>query len=503
MKLKMKWSLILLFAFALVTGLSALFQSRAQASGWWRCVNPGGTNGCYTSIQAAINDSAYGDNINVWAGTYYEHITMRNGVSVYGAGWSQTVIDGNFSINQSTVYFPPGNDATTVLSGVRVSGGGSGNPNTSPNGGGILTILASPTIIDTFVYNNTGYWGGGVCVLGGSPTFTNVPAWINKGVDGGGYHIRENAVVTITRDITGADGTVGINSASDSGGGIYIQNATVTLAGLSVSSNTALNRGGGIYWANSTGSVQKNYLFGNYVTGTGSLGGGAFVTGSSNGVTLDHNSFESNSAVLAGGGLDLENGAVALVNANTIVTNTAEGGAGVSIYSAGVVTFTNNIVARNVTQATYPSGLNIYGTAARITNNTISDNSWLGIYFHTSNGIVIANNIISGNGMGIYRAEGTTPSYTADYNDVYNNSGGNYYNVALGAHDLSVNPGFIGSGNMLAYYHLQTTSAVGKSGSLAYAPPFDIDGELRMNCSISMGADQISCSHLYLPLIMR
>jgi parallel beta-helix repeat protein len=169
------------------------------------------------------------------------------------------------------------------------------------------------------------------------------------------------------------------------------------------------------------------------------------------------------------------------------------------------VTFTNNIVARNVVSPINPSALNIYGTAARVANNTIADNPGPGpaVYFHTSNGIVIANNIISGNGMGIYCAEGTTPIYTADYNDVYNNSGGNYYNVSPGSHDLSVNPGFIGSGNMLAYYHLQLISPVSKTGSLAYAPPFDIDGELRMNCFISMGADQIGCKHLYLPLIMR
>lgn len=522
---------VFVLALAFVTGLMVLLAPRAQASGWWRCVNPGGTNGCYSNIQAAINDSSFGDNINVWAGTYVEHIVLKDGVSIYGAGWDTTtgtVINGNFSTNYSTILVPSTVGPTTILSGVQVTGGGSGNPGTSTDGGGIW-IGGSPIISNTWVNHNTGYFGGGLTVWGGSPTLSNVPAWSNQGVVGGGFYFGNSAVVTLTSDALGTDGTVLWNSANNSGGGIYVNNASVSLSGLQVWWNTApqgggiyttlapnlqiqdntfnwnssRSAGGGVYLDRSAGRLSNNGLFGNVVTDTGSLGGGAFVTGSSSGVTFDRDWFESNSAVLAGGGLDLESGAVALINANTIVSNTARGGAGVSMSAAGTVTFTNNIVARNVTQITYPSGLSIYATAARITNNTIADNTWLGIYFHTSNGIVIANNLIAGNGMGIYRAEGTTSIFTADYNDIYNNNpGGNYYNVPPGAHDLSLDPGFIGVGDMRANYHLQSTSPVYNTGSLAYAPPFDIDGEARVLCA-SMGADQIGCRRLDLPLILR
>jgi hypothetical protein len=127
------------------------------------------------TIQYAISQSSYGDQINVASGTFTEHIVMKNGVSVYGEGWSSTIINGNYASSiSSTVLIPWDIDATTVLSGVQVTGGGTGNPNTSPSGGGISTA-GSQIIINTWVYSCTGYYGGGVYISGGSPTLNNVP----------------------------------------------------------------------------------------------------------------------------------------------------------------------------------------------------------------------------------------------------------------------------------------------------------------------------------------
>ncbi len=114
MKQRLLWSALL--GVILAIGLMGWFEPRAQAGGALarklaRCVNPGGTDGCYSTFQAAINASAYGDSINVWAGTYNEHIAIMNGVSIYGAGWDKTVINGNYSASMETVYVGSGNMA--------------------------------------------------------------------------------------------------------------------------------------------------------------------------------------------------------------------------------------------------------------------------------------------------------------------------------------------------------------------------------------------------------
>jgi parallel beta-helix repeat protein len=141
----------------------------------------------------------------------------------------------------------------------------------------------------------------------------------------------------------------------------------------------------------------------------------------------------------------------------------------------------------------------VHGTAARVANNTVANNGAGGILFSGASGIQVVNNIVLSNTFGIVRLDGS--SYTADYNDVYSNTF-NYTSVLTGTHDANVDPLFLGTGNMSNYYHLKATSPVSKTGSLAYAPPFDIDGERRAVCT-SMGADQICSTSLFLPLILK
>lgn len=252
-----------------------------EATGWSplaprviRCVNPSGSGGCYSTIQGAISASSSGDSINVASGWYTEHITMAEGVSIYGQGWGTgtgTVITGNFSANQPTVYIG-GVSASTVLSGVQVTGGGTGDPSTSTYGGGIQTQSGSPKIINCWVNNNTGDIGGGVLVRGGSPTFNNVPAWSNRALYGGGFYLTDLAVVTITSDYAGTNGTVYLNSATNNGGGFYMNGVTVTLSGLRIWSNSA------------------------------NLGAGAYIYTNQNRIELSSTDFYSNNASVIGGG---------------------------------------------------------------------------------------------------------------------------------------------------------------------------------------------------------
>ena len=99
-----------------------------------------------------------------------------------------------------------------------------------------------------------------------------------------------------------------------------------------------------------------------------------------------------------------------------------------------------------------------------------------------------------------------TLTYTADYNGVWSNSDGHYTGLSSGAHDLHVDPQFVGSGGDLrAFYHIQATSPVSVTGSTAWAPEFDLDGDRRIwGGSVSMGADEIAIAErrIYLPVVL-
>ncbi|RLE32527.1 PPXXXP-CTERM sorting domain-containing NosD-like protein, partial [Candidatus Acetothermia bacterium] len=84
-------------------------------------VDPMGTGGAYTSIQAAIGDAVDGDTIHVAAGTYNEDVRIDKSLTLVSVdGKDTTIING-----QNT----GGGGALTVaggLSGVVIGGTGTG-----------------------------------------------------------------------------------------------------------------------------------------------------------------------------------------------------------------------------------------------------------------------------------------------------------------------------------------------------------------------------------------
>jgi Right handed beta helix region len=57
------------------------------------CVNPGGTKGCFDSINDAVAAAKPGGTINVAAGTYKEDVVIDRPLSLVGAGPNKTIID--------------------------------------------------------------------------------------------------------------------------------------------------------------------------------------------------------------------------------------------------------------------------------------------------------------------------------------------------------------------------------------------------------------------------
>ncbi len=57
------------------------------------CVNPGGTNGCYASISAAVAAASAYDTIQVASGTYSEYVVIPKPLSIIGQDASNTIVD--------------------------------------------------------------------------------------------------------------------------------------------------------------------------------------------------------------------------------------------------------------------------------------------------------------------------------------------------------------------------------------------------------------------------
>jgi parallel beta-helix repeat protein len=72
----------------------ALLAPRAEAM--IRCVKPVPTNGCFPSIQAAVDESIPGDIIKLGPGVYFENVDIpggKDGLQILGAGKLKTIID--------------------------------------------------------------------------------------------------------------------------------------------------------------------------------------------------------------------------------------------------------------------------------------------------------------------------------------------------------------------------------------------------------------------------
>lgn len=170
-------------------------------------------------------------------------------------------------------------------------------------------------------------------------------------------------------------------------------------------------------------------------------------------------------------------------------------GAGIAVETEARALIFCNLIAANRNECpywNYGAGVRVTGTAAVI-NNTIVDNicsggTWnygAGIYIEIGDSVLVKNNIIVQNsasaGGGIYNLGYLYNSY----NDVWNNSGGNYYGCSAGPGDISLDPLFV-TGAHGSYYlsqtaagQPQTSPCVDAGDTLLWTFPADLDSMLR------------------------
>jgi hypothetical protein len=172
-----------------------------------RCVKPGGTGGCYSTISAAVTASSAGDIIKVAPGTYNEQVTIKKSLSLVSTQKSGAIIDATGKANgifiNGMAAAPNSGVANVVISGFKVR---------NANFEGILIAnAASPTIVDNTVVRND------LALNISTPACPGIPAFeTNEGEDcGEGIHLMAVHHASIVR-----------NTVVDNSGGILVSDET-------------------------------------------------------------------------------------------------------------------------------------------------------------------------------------------------------------------------------------------------------------------------------------
>ncbi len=205
---------------------------------------------------------------------------------------------------------------------------------------------------------------------------------------------------------TGLGGYRASGYTYDVGGGIFIDEANVSIENCVVEYNSAVNDhafGGGIFLHNSDGRINNSEIRHN----SSRTGGGIAIIGGAASVT--GNKITSNDAARMGGGIHCEEDST-LISKNLVTGNHAFNGGGVEIDDSSAV-LENNLIRQNHAEWE-GGGVALYANGTGHINNIVADNSagghgggiWAfadGILKHTT----FADNHDSDGGTGIYLAK--------------------------------------------------------------------------------------------------
>jgi uncharacterized repeat protein (TIGR01451 family) len=311
-------------------------------------------------------------------------------------------------------------------------------------------------------YNGADVYGGGVDIQGGNSRILY-------------SHIYENSASTST-------------SASNSyggGGGILIRAGNPLIQYCEIMSNTLYTRrqdgtypgaGAGIgVYGNTGAEIRNNWIINNVNTSQAAAGGGIGFQRYVSANIIDSNIISGNAALHSG---------------------LAGEGGGIDDWGGSTFTATNNLIYGNTTNG-QGGGIATWGeNNARVLNNTfVGNTAYQGGAIYSHRGYYY-NNIVVGNtatnqGGGVYRAGGTI-----DYNDIYGNtapSGADWYGT-VGSNNISVDPQFLGIGDLVQQYHIRQVSPVIDVGtnSVSGLPNSDFDDQARpLDTTWDMGFDEV------------
>lgn len=323
------------------------------------CVNPGGTGGCFASIQSAVDAAARGAVIQIAAGTYVENVVIPAAakLTLSGEGATATIVDGNGSGRVFEIGGGLNTNVTIKQLGIRNGSRGidlgervrltlescavTGNVG---EGGIRMQPRTNVTIIGCTISDNHNLTenGGGVSFpdyIDGKARLKIVGSTIsgNSALNGGG--------VNSWGDVKIIDSTISDNTASGSGGGVWANGLTMT--GSTVSGNLAASNGGGL-----TGStfnfrhrfmrVANSTISGN---SAGNRGGGVAIV---EGMRFEHVTIAGNTAGDTGGGIGRATFQKSTILKGSIVADNVATNGGADCWSVDVNAFNGNLIEESL-----------------------------------------------------------------------------------------------------------------------------------------------------------
>jgi parallel beta-helix repeat protein len=270
----------------LIVFCAALFAAFSHAAAAKTlCVNPGGSHGCYSKIQTAVNHASPNDVIDVEAGTYKEDVVIAIPLSLIGAGADPSVIDAAGLPNGIFVngFDHPG------LSNVTVAGFTVKNALYE----GVLVVSASDvTIRDNRILDNDKSPG---LLFTGAPTgCPGQPAFETDetGDCGGALHLigTEHSIISGNVISNNADGILISDETAESRGNLVMHNTVKDNpleCGIVLASHPPIGAIGSPHFGVHHNTVAENVSTNNGVQ-IGGSGVGLFSDGNGPGRTSDN-----------------------------------------------------------------------------------------------------------------------------------------------------------------------------------------------------------------------
>lgn len=236
-----------------------------------------------------------------------------------------------------------------LLESSSIAYNGATSTNARKNGGGLYHSSPLVTsITDSSIFENEGVLGGGIYAINGTLYIRSASEIYNNhaAIDGGGAYF-SNAIVNIEED-----SEISTNTAAGYGGGIFAAGDVRINRGI-ISGNQALF-GGGIYHQDAYLTIDNSVIKNNTSVSTMTGGGGGLYVESSFNLYITNTTISGNQAKFHGGGAYLAIGYVDLSNV-TVTNNTCDSdlnsptALGGGVYVGGTTQFyaRNSILAAN------------------------------------------------------------------------------------------------------------------------------------------------------------